>query len=458
MALGLSIYLFHENMKTVLMNESEKKVNIFLSSIETSVRRSLMGKEPHHLSELFEDQVNFLGDDLNFAIIRGAVLDPEGNILDHTKPEKVGQTHMDEDFRQVMASGKPLMTREIKVLKQESESPEIMVIKAIFPVRNRKGDLMGAIKVDLDVGRTFEMIQKEYRTFNKRVIFGFALVACLLVLGTLFFLRRSIIRPVLSVVEASSRVASGNLETFITPRGRNEISKLVRSFNEMVEGLKQRDFIRETFGRYVDHEVARELLRRPEATRLGGEKREVVILISDIRGFTPLSESLSPEEIISILNHFFSYLIEVIQKYQGIIVDFIGDGVLVFFDPVGGSVDPVAHKALQCAFEMQEKMIHFNAEMKEEGLPEFQIGIGVNAGEVVVGNIGSQSRAKYGIVGSPVNITQRIQSMAKGGNVIISESVHGYLEEDLLIKKSMKVTLKGVQEKVNLYIVEGYKT
>ena len=152
------------------MNEAEKKANIFLSSIETSVRRSIMGKEPHHLSELFEEQVNFLGDDLNFAIIRGAVLDPEGNILDHTKPEKVGQTHIDEDFRQVMASGKPFITREIKVLKQEPESPEIMVIKAIFPVRNRKGDLLGAIKVDLDVRRTFEMIQKEYSRFNKRVM------------------------------------------------------------------------------------------------------------------------------------------------------------------------------------------------------------------------------------------------------------------------------------------------
>ena len=101
-------------------------------------------------------------------------------------------------------------------------------------------------------------------------------------------------------------------------------------------------------------------------------------------------------------------------------------------------------------------MVVFNAEIRKEGLPEFHTGIGVNAGEVVVGNIGSLTRAKYGIVGSPVNITQRIQSMAKGGNVVISESVYHYLEEDLRIKQSFRVTLKGIPEKINLYVVEGF--
>ncbi|MCK5553151.1 MAG: adenylate/guanylate cyclase domain-containing protein, partial [Deltaproteobacteria bacterium] len=216
-------------------------------------------------------------------------------------------------------------------------------------------------------------------------------------------------------------------------------------------------FISNTFGRYVDHEIARELMRQPEATRLGGEKREVAILISDIRGFTPLSESLSPEAIISILNHYFSHMIEVIKGHKGIIVDFFGDGVLVFFDPLDEPIEPIIHRAIRCAIEMQNAMDPFNEDMRKEGFPELEMGIGLNAGQVVVGNIGSEARAKYGIVGSAVNLTERIQKVAKGGDVIVSNSIYRYTHENLNIKKSFDVQLKGVQERITLYQIEGFQ-
>ena len=457
-SLALSVYLFRQNMKTVLMNEVENKAMIFLSAMETSVRRFVMDRESKRLTELMEERAKSLESNLNFTIIRVVVRDPQGRILDHTRPEKIGQTtYSNDDFQKVMTSGRPLINRYIKTLKQEPGKPEIPVIEVTFPISNRKGDIVATVKIILDARRTFELIREEYGRFNRRAILGFALAAVFLILGILFFLRHRIIGPVLSVAEASARVASGDMETNLVPRGRSEIADLVHAFNQMVEGLKQRDFIRETFGRYVDENIAKELMRRPEATRLGGEKREVAILISDIRGFTPLSESLSPEDTIRMLNHFFSHLIEVIRKHQGIIVDFFGDGVLVFFDPIEGSVGPVIHQAVSCALEMQGTMDNFNAEMKAEDLPELQIGIGVNAGEVIVGNIGSQSRTKYGIVGSSVNITQRIQSTAKAGEVIISDSVYRYIFKDVIMKKSFSVQLKGLQEKTNLYVVEGYR-
>ena len=176
----------------------------------------------------------------------------------------------------------------------------------------------------------------------------------------------------------------------------------------MVEGLKERDFVANTFGRYVDPEIAKKLMQLPEASRMGGEKREVAILMSDIRGFTPFSESISPDRIISFLNRYFTRLIDVVQRHQGIIVDFFGDGILVFFDPLDAPVEPVIRKSVSCALAMQRAMARFNREMKDEGFFEFRTGIGINAGEVVVGNIGSETRAKYGIVGSPVNITHRV--------------------------------------------------
>ncbi|RMF93354.1 MAG: adenylate/guanylate cyclase domain-containing protein, partial [Nitrospinota bacterium] len=185
-------------------------------------------------------------------------------------------------------------------------------------------------------------------------------------------------------------------------------------------------------------------------------RREVAILISDLRRFTPLAESLSPEATISLLNRYFAAMIEVIQQHRGIIVDFFGDGILVFFDPWNGAVAPAVERAVRCAIEMQRAMERFRTEIQAEQVPQLEMGIGVNAGEVVVGNIGSETRAKYGIVGSAVNITQRIQTLAEGGEVVISETVYRYIQAKVKIKATLRVQLKGVQQPVTLYKVDRF--
>jgi adenylate cyclase len=179
--------------------------------------------------------------------------------------------------------------------------------------------------------------------------------------------------------------------------------------------------------------------------------------MSDLRDFTPLSETFSPDVTIRMLNRYFSRIIETIQRHQGIIVDFFGDALLVFFDPLEDPLEPVINQSIGCALEMQRVMEIFNAENRAEELPELKMGIGLNAGEVVVGNIGSETRAKYGIVGSAVNTTQRIQSEAEGGEVVISEPVYRAAQDRLTIKKSFEAQLKGIQGNVKLYVVEGLK-
>jgi class 3 adenylate cyclase len=150
-------------------------------------------------------------------------------------------------------------------------------------------------------------------------------------------------------------------------------------------------------------------------------------------------------------------MVDVIRQHKGIIVDFFGDGVLVFFDPLDGPIEPTVHRAIRCAIEMQNGMGAFNEEMRNEGLLELERGSGLNAGQVVVGNIGSETRAKYGIVGSAVNLTQRIQEVAKGGEVLVSNSIFRYSREQLNIKESFDVELKGLQERITLYQVGGFQ-
>jgi adenylate cyclase len=282
------------------------------------------------------------------------------------------------------------------------------------------------------------------------------LISILIILLLIRFISGRMVRTIRQISSAAGNVAAGNYGRPLPIKSADEIGQLIHSFNRMVEGLRERDFIQNTFGRYVDKEVAKELLRRPEAIRLGGEKREVAILMSDIRDFTPLSESLTPEGTIRILNEYFSHMIKAIQKHRGIIVDFFGDSVLVFFDPLEDPVETAIRQSVRCGFDMQESMKQFNLKMNAKDLPVFQMGIGINAGDVVVGNIGSEDRAKYGIVGSAVNITSRIQAEAKGGQILLSESVYRHLNQELRVKSSFQVALKGVKERASLFEIEGF--
>ena len=286
------------------------------------------------------------------------------------------------------------------------------------------------------------------------------LVVGLCAIGLILLLIRwvvgNMVQSFTEISRASANVARGDYGHPLPVHSRDEIGQLTQSFNTMVEGLKERDFVANTFGRYVDQEIAKKLMSIPAASRLGGDKREVAILMSDIRGFTPMAETMRPDAIIYFLNRYFSRLIQVIQEHNGIIVDFFGDSILVFFDPLEGPVEPMIRKSVACAFKMQDAIRDFNTGIKGEGFPELLTGIGINAGEVVVGNVGSETRAKYGIVGSAVNMTHRIQSRAEGGEVVVSESVYQRISGEMGLKtcRSITVPLKGIKGEVRLYVVD----
>jgi class 3 adenylate cyclase len=261
-------------------------------------------------------------------------------------------------------------------------------------------------------------------------------------------------RSVRTLSGRAERVAEGDYGDPLPATTRDEVGQLTRSFNIMVQGLKARDFISNTFGRYVDPQIAKELMSKPEATRLGGEEREVAILMSDIRGFTPISQALSPTQTIHLLNGFFSKMIEVVHAHHGIIVDFFGDGLLAFFDPLEGPVHISIRRAVECGLGMQDAIPLLNRENQDQGLPQIALGVGINAGEVVVGNIGSPERAKYGIVGAAVNATERIQSLAGPGEVVISDPVYGSAGQSVGIRNHFDASLKGINEKMTLYVIE----
>jgi adenylate cyclase len=188
--------------------------------------------------------------------------------------------------------------------------------------------------------------------------------------------------------------------------------------------------IRKTFGRYLTDQVVAQLLESPSGLQLGGERRQLTLLTSDLRGFTAMAEGLPPEEVIKIINFYLGNMAEVITKYQGTIDEFMGDGILVLFGaPTSGPDDP--ERAIACALEMQLVMAAVNQQMEEWGFSALEMGIGIHTGEVVVGNIGSEKRAKYGVVGANVNLTYRIESYTTGGQILISQATYDKLDHRL---------------------------
>jgi PAS domain S-box-containing protein len=173
-------------------------------------------------------------------------------------------------------------------------------------------------------------------------------------------------------------------------------------------------FIRETFGRYLTDEVVSTLLDSPSGLQMGGEKRKVTMLMADLRGFTSLSERMDPKWVVSILNRYFSNMVTIVKKYGGTIDEFIGDAMFVLFGAPTWRDDD-AQRAVACAVEMQLAMAAVNEQNRIDGLPDVEMGIGLHTGQVIVGNIGSAERLKYGVVGSHVNLTSRIQSFTVGG-------------------------------------------
>ncbi len=212
--------------------------------------------------------------------------------------------------------------------------------------------------------------------------------------------------------------------------------------------------IRKTFGRYLTDAVVANLLENPEGLKLGGERRKITIFTSDLRGFTATSERLAPEEVVKILNFYLEHMADMITKYQGTIDEFMGDGILVLFGAPTAREDDAA-RAVACGVAMQQALRKVNEQMKEWGLPPLEMGIGIHTGEVVVGNIGSEKRTKYGIVGSNVNLTYRIESYTTGGQIFISEQTLKEAGEIVEIAGQRQVQPKGVKEPITIYDVGG---
>jgi class 3 adenylate cyclase len=201
-----------------------------------------------------------------------------------------------------------------------------------------------------------------------------------------------------------------------------------------------------------------EILNSPESLELGGINRKLTIMASDIRGFTKLSEVLTPQEMVAMLNDYFSVMTEIVNMNHGTVDKFIGDAIMVLFGAPLATENDVFN-SVRTALEMQDAIKIFEEKWREVRGDNwsFNIGIGINTGDVVVGNIGSASRMEYTAIGDNVNVAFRLESIAPGGTVLITESVYNEIGDKIVVEKMQAVTVKGREQPVQVYKLLGLK-
>jgi adenylate cyclase len=270
-------------------------------------------------------------------------------------------------------------------------------------------------------------------------------------IGLSLFAANSVAAPLKDVEGAMARVARGHLDGHAPVVSTDEIGAVAEGFNRMLQGLREREMVKETFGKYVTPEIRDEILAG--RIRGEGELTEATILFADLRDFTPWVEATAPRQVVRDLNDYFTEMDGAIRAHGGLVLQFIGDEIEAVFGAPLAARDH-AERAVRAAIEMRRRLRAWNAAREAAGQPALRHGIGIHTGTVLAGNIGGAERLSYALVGDPVNLASRIQGLTKDFKVdiLISEATRQRLD-GVAVEELPTVRVKGRAEDVNVYKV-----
>lgn len=331
-------------------------------------------------------------------------------------------------------------------------------ISGFAPIRTRTGKPVAIVGLDIDAARVEQM---------KARLLQIAVVTYLAALGVLalvaFVVGRALRKPMIQIIDGTEAIARGSLETRVALERKDELGTIGQYFDRMAAGLEEREFIRATFGRYVSEDVARKLLADRGKVASHGEERDVTILFSDLRGYSTLSETMSPNDILDLMNQYFEAVSMVVSAHGGVILEYLGDGVLAVF----GAPDDLpghAERAVRCALMMRERLVTLNREWdasgrshswRERGIEHLRARIGVHTGPVVAGSMGSRFRMKYTVIGDTVNIAARLEALnvELGTDILVSRETFNASspESQALATAHGDHVVKGRAQPVSVY-------
>lgn len=315
------------------------------------------------------------------------------------------------------------------------------------PFYGKNGKVAGIVEVDSNAGELKKLLQPI------KILSILLLIVSIVVSFFISVLVSGwVSKPIAQFASAMRVVGEGDFDYSLKMKRRDEFGYLANAFNSMVRGLKEGKFVKATFSRYVSKDVADRILQSTDEVTINGERREVSILFSDIRNFTRMSDAMKPEMVVEFLNDYFSEMIDVVFENEGTLDKFMGDGLMAVFGAPIWYKDH-AERAVRVALKMQDKLKEFQQkrDMKVE------ISIGVNTGDVIVGNIGSTKRLEYTCIGSNVNMASRLETLNREYNtlILVSEATYNEVKdslgENIKVEKIEGVQIKGKEGFYTIY-------
>jgi adenylate cyclase len=421
--------------REMLYNQTLKIGKVSLNYFSGNASIPLLEDNILRLNTLIKDATHVEG--LLYAII----IDHNQTIKAHTDINKIGKTF--NKFANITDIRKE---EDVTYFNYFSESGK-HVLNLTRPILFNKKEL-GEVHVGISIDFIEKLIHRAQLT-----IIGITLFIIILGSGVAVFLGFHFSRPISNLVQATREIGSGNYQHKIILARNDELGNLSTAFNRMGEELWKNSLMQKSFGKYIGSEVLEMIMANPESVWLKGHRSEATIIFIDIRGFSSYSEVKEPEEIVEKLNQYFEIATQAIQDYGGYVDKFIGDAVLGVFGV------PVYHenhalRAVKAATDMQKAFL----EKHENGNDLLQsVGIGINSGVVVSGNIGSQNRMEYTVIGDSVNLAAHLYRLANPGEIIISKSVFRHLKKMLEVEPLPPQYIKGKSEPVETFRLLGIR-
>lgn len=271
----------------------------------------------------------------------------------------------------------------------------------------------------------------------------------------IFIFSITLTTPIENLAEITNKVAKGDFSVKANVSTRDEVGQLGEAFNQMLDGLIERDKVKTMFNKFHGSSVTEDLLKGD--LQLGGSKKTVTVFFSDVRDFTKFSEGHTPEEVVNMLNEYFQIMVSIINKNGGIVDKFIGDAIMaVWGAPNSTERDP--QNAVKACLEMRSALEELNRIREARGHVPLKIGIGLHRGEAISGTVGSSERMEYTVIGDTVNQASRIESSTKsfGTDFLMSDSLADFVKDDFIVQEAGKVEVKGKSEPLTLYKLLGY--
>lgn len=308
---------------------------------------------------------------------------------------------------------------------------------------------LGVISV-VEEDRVFEAV---YSIQRQNIII--TLIVMTVAFLFIFFFTKTISNPIVRLARAAKEVEDGNYDVEIKPTTRDEIGILTHSFTHMAHGLKERELIKDTFGKFVNPSIAERAIRG--GLKPGGEKRTAVVLFSDLRDFTKLSESRDPARVVEMLNGYFTEMVDCIHSTDGIVDKFIGDAIMAHWGSLHTSENDTK-KAIDAALAMRQGLIRFNHRPENKDLPNLRCGVGINTGPVIVGQIGSSKKLEFTVIGDTVNLASRIEFLNKhfGTDILVSRYSMQYVQKLYKYVELPPITIKGKSQPEVVYAILGH--